>query len=690
MAGGTRLASILLLSVFLFVRAQDDIREPPKILEPASADELFYDGGVDVTLQCRASGQPTPLYEWYWNGAPIESTNQAITYDPSTGLLTIKGLTTREEGFYNCRARNTFPNGMSAVAISHKIEVRRARIEPWTKDEDRTKTATEGNYVSITCGDNLPKYYGTTTFKWYTVEGDDDLIEVEEDKRVFIDNKGTLHFTYVLRTDEQSNRFYSCAMSNVVEGQITLGGRTRLVVQKSDSIAEVKPALQFSTKLAGDGALTFKRNTIGHLECFFSGYVNDPGNEVPSIKWLDNAGNEIVSGTDSYTIESNGRVLKIASLEEADEKPYTCIGRNTIGTAEGRMTLNVTSSPIWVKPLQSTTVPQGKHAVFHCEARSAAGEVPPDPPRWFKNGQRLDMTYDPNKFAFSNEKRELRVKSAQKNTDIACFQCYVGNSVGEEFSDGCLNVILPIEFVAKPVPEQTIERGDIVNLTVVATADKLYPISYKWHFNNKTYEGVSAPPHVIYDVITNLAYINTSDLTDEQMRDIRGVYRRQVYHEFETVFVNVEVKLKDEPVVVPVAAAGFDYWIIGLIIGILLIIIIILIICCVICRRKMLEGEYPVDRKETAAGLDPEKELKDSGFHDLSRADYDYYPEKKSPALDFDDIPIGEGDDESFGSAEYGEEATAFNEDGSFIGVYSKGKKAAPPAYQPPKSESDV
>jgi len=60
-------------------------------------------------------------------------------------------------------------------------------------------------------------------------------------------------------------------------------------------------------------------------------------------------------------------------------------------------------------------------------------------------------------------------------------------------------------------------------------------------------------------------------------------------------------------------------------------------------------------------------------------------------ALDFDDIPIGEGDDESFGSAEYGEEATAFNEDGSFIGVYSKGKKAnGPPAYQQAHTESNV
>lgn len=51
------------------------------------------------------------------------------------------------------------------------------------------------------------------------------------------------------------------------------------------------------------------------------------------------------------------------------------------------------ASPIWIQPLQATTVPQGQNAVFHCEARSAASENPPNPPRWMKNGQRLDQVY---------------------------------------------------------------------------------------------------------------------------------------------------------------------------------------------------------------------------------------------------------------------------------------------------------
>ena len=44
----------------------------------------------------------------------------------------------------------------------------------------------------ITCEENLPEYYGPTNFKWYTIEGEDDLREVVQDERVFIDAKGKL------------------------------------------------------------------------------------------------------------------------------------------------------------------------------------------------------------------------------------------------------------------------------------------------------------------------------------------------------------------------------------------------------------------------------------------------------------------------------------------------------------------
>ena len=58
----------------------------------------------------------------------------------------------------------------------------------------------------------------------------------------------------------------------------------------------------------------------------------------------------------------------------------------------------------------------------------------------------LACVSDPEKYVFTEGKRVLTVKSVQKSTDITCFQCYVSNSEGEEFGNGCLNVICELPF----------------------------------------------------------------------------------------------------------------------------------------------------------------------------------------------------------------------------------------------------
>ena len=41
------------------------------------------------------------------------------------------------------------------------------------------------------------------------------------------------------------------------------------------------------------------------------------------------------------------------------------------------------------------------------------------------------------------------------------------------------------------------------------------------------------------------------------------------------------------------AEAGFDFWIIGVVIAILLLLAIVFVVVCVLCHRKMQEGAYP-------------------------------------------------------------------------------------------------
>ena len=110
---------------------------------------------------------------------------------------------------------------------------------------------------------------------------------------------------------------------------------------------------------------------------------------------------------------------------------------------------------------------------------------------------------------------------------------------------------MPIRITTRPKSVQAVGRGDTVNLTVVAVSDRLFPVSYRWILRSKLYEGDQAPPHVFYDVITRMAYINTTDLTAKEMISIRGVYRREVFHRIQKVVVNVDVRVR--------TADGSDY-----------------------------------------------------------------------------------------------------------------------------------
>ena len=108
-------------------------------------------------------------------------------------------------------------------------------------------------------------------------------------------------------------------------------------------------------------------------------------------------------------------------------------------------------------------------------------------------------------------------------------------------------VPVPIRVITKPKTVQLVQKGDMVNLTVVAVSDRLFTLSYKWIFNSKVYELDRTPPHVFYDVSSKLAYINTTGLTDEEMQSIKGVYRREVFHRIQKLIVNVEVRIRTAP-----------------------------------------------------------------------------------------------------------------------------------------------
>ena len=122
-------------------------------------------------------------------------------------------------------------------------------------------------------------------------------------------------------------------------------------------------------------------------------------------------------------------------------------------------------------------------------------------------------------------------------------------AVGEEETKSLVVlpcVPVPIRITTRPKKVQAVRKGEKVDLTVVAVSDRLFPVSYRWILRSKLYEGDQAPPHVLYNVSSGLAYINTTNFTDEEMVSLRGVYRREVFHRVQKVVVNVEVRVGPE------------------------------------------------------------------------------------------------------------------------------------------------
>ncbi|XP_025090633.1 neurofascin-like [Pomacea canaliculata] len=532
--------------VTLTLSSAEEMRVPPSIVSPVERQQLLYSENDWVEVKCSATGQPAPTYKWTWNGNDI--LNYYITFSATTGILTIDSLTTREEGLFVCYAKTTFSNGMTATAVSATVEIRVARVEDFVKRPVESYSGTEGNYVTIPCDKNLPKYYGAITFKWYTVLGSRND-EIFPDERKFIDQGGNLHFSYVLKSDEMAaSTPYKCAIANKKANNIRLGNENSLTVTSTGPIPNSAPRLQYNTS---GSFLTVEVGKNATLECVFSGYItsNIPSETVPRVTWYDQDGRVITQGG-RYDITSNGRTLTIMNVTEDDEKTYLCRGTNSLGSDEGSLALNVTSLPIWVHRLESTTVVEWTDAVLSCVTRSAKGEQSPSQPKWSRNTDQMGSTYDPNKFQFNADKTTLTVKSVNKDTDISCYQCTVANSVGVVHDDGCVNVIKPIEIKVRPLAQQSVNKGDEVDLTVVASTDPLFApeMTYSWIFKNVTYTDDRVPPHVSYDSVNNRAYINTSGLTDEEFKSIGGLYRRVISHPVETVYVDVSVEAEHVPV----------------------------------------------------------------------------------------------------------------------------------------------
>lgn len=697
------MGAVVLLCVCLgrAAAAVKEVREPPTITEPDRETTHYVIAKKDITLTCKATGQPAPRYRWKKDDQILNEISDKILIDELTGVLTIKNFKSEDDdGKYRCVAETTYRNpgqqDITARSLSPVQEVLMNNLEkgPGGPPGGHIVEGNEHSPFSLYCLSIAKEVAQHVTKNWYSSESKQIPLQ-DYNGRLHEDQNGTLHFIYLETSDtnDENDQYYRCSLSSVAADMVQLLDTHKLTVKPQSSPGgATKPTILYSSKEQ------YQLHQDAVLECVFGGYdSNNPGdNYMPTIGWLGKGGETLDITSGRYKFEKNMRVLKVKSVTEDDEGIYTCTGRTSAGELSVKVNLDVISKPIFdsieTRP-HTETVYERKDAVFNCDARSTKGENDPQPPQWYLNGVATGTHTDVTKYKISPDKKRLEVKNVDKATDILCVQCSVENDYGTSWGDGCLTVILQTVVTDRPEKTQEIIRGDIINLGVTFTNDPAYDSTMKveWKFKNQTY-GQFDIPHATRQ--EQKLFINTSELTESEYNSVAGLYNLTIAHQYQTVIVETWVELVDPiptnaPVVVE--SAGFPMWIIIVIVAVVvfLIILVIILYCC--CNKQ--EGDYNVDKKEVGAGLDPKKELMEKGFDDYSRPNLNDYEDVPRQALPYDeDVPLTGDDQKSLG--EYSDEDEArlgFNEDGSFIGQYlKKDPNQMPNSYDNTHSQSIV
>ncbi|CAL1530324.1 unnamed protein product [Lymnaea stagnalis] len=605
----TMMASMTSTEVMTPVSLNNDemtLETPPRITKPLSQRRVIVlETERFFTYRCEADGNPRPSYEWYRNDQLLDDRGDFIK-GFENGTLLVPYFSSREDGLFQCKARNKYGTSVSVKLpiVAEKPPIRM----PDTQDEDRT--VREGDSAALYCDDTPPTIPEYIT-RWYIEEGGSK--EVKLDQRIGTDSNGTLRFAYLERGDSLS---YICSLVpqnaapqsliryyNKVKLQVTPHSKEHFPPKKEFASAKVKALLGHNVT----------------LECFFS------GNPTPTIQWKNNRNQVIDASMSRFHIMDNQRQLVIKNVLVEDEGNFACIGSNDLGTAEVMIQVNVTSPPLLIpnndgtpSSLSSITVPDQRDITLRCRSQGAPGETI-NAPMWYRNGELLNKVNLQDRYSFNAGRTELTIRSLSKTKDTACFQCNITNSEGYLFFDGYLRVIESIKIVRKPNPSISIlEREEMIDLSVKATADACCPLSINWFCNGTMIkkDELMNPPFFNYNDDGDL-FMNRSSVLHEQLARRMGSYALVVSNRFDSQTVTFNLSMREpeqEPLVA--ASSGFKLWWVILVCGLLAIIIAVAIVIIVI-KSNYPRDTYPLEKTELKHHLNPEEDLLNHSFQEI-------------------------------------------------------------------------
>ncbi|KAI4563342.1 hypothetical protein MJT46_010951, partial [Ovis ammon polii x Ovis aries] len=405
------------------------VNVPPSI--KSGPQSLVIHLNKSTLLECFAEGVPAPKITWRKDGAVLSGSHARYSI-LENGFLHIQSAQVTDSGRYLCMATN------AAGTDRRRIDLQ-VHVPPSIAPGPTNITVTVNVQTTLACeATGIPK----PSINW---RKNGHLLNVDQNQNSYrLLSSGSL---VIISPSVDDTATYECTVtSDAGEDERTVD----LTVQVPPSIAD-EPTDFLVTK-----------HTPAVITCTASGVP------FPSIHWMKN-GIRLLPRGEGYRILSSG-AIEILATQLSHAGRYTCVARNSAGSAHRHVSLHVQEAPVIQPQPSELDVILNNPILLPCEATGT-----PSPfITWQKEG--INVISSGRSHAVLPH-GGLQISRAVRE-DAGTYMCVAQNPAGTALGKIKLNVQVPP--VISPHPKEYVTVVD-KPIMLPCEADGLPPPDIMWH-----------------------------------------------------------------------------------------------------------------------------------------------------------------------------------------------------------------